>query len=130
MVQFMKDKPTKWGFKLWVVTNVSGYTIDLNIYTGKAEEFSECGLAIDIVMRLVEPFWFQGYESFCDNFYTSPTLFQNLLKVGIHATGILRTNQRGVSDSIVIVEIKLFLQSKTIHCGVGFYYRECDSTSV
>ena len=128
MVQFMKDKPTKWGFKLWVVADVSGYTIDFNIYTGKAEEYSQCGLANDVVIRLVEPFWFQGYEAFCENFYTSPTLFRNLLEVGIRATGTLRTNQRGVPDGVM--EMKLFLQSKSIRRGIGFYYRECDSASV
>ena len=60
MVQLMKDKSTKWGFKLWVVAYVSCYTIDFNIYTEKTEKYSECGLANIVVMRLVEPFWFQG----------------------------------------------------------------------
>ena len=32
----MKDKPTKWGMKLWVVSDaVTGYTYDFEVYTGK-----------------------------------------------------------------------------------------------
>ena len=34
--QCMKDKPTKWGMKLWVVADtVTGYTYDFEVYTGK-----------------------------------------------------------------------------------------------
>ena len=33
--QYIKDKPTKWGFKLWVLADSqSGYTVDFNVYTG------------------------------------------------------------------------------------------------
>ena len=35
--QYMKDKPTKWGVKLWVLADCdNGYTIDFNVYIGKA----------------------------------------------------------------------------------------------
>ena len=33
---YMKDKPTKWGMKLWVVADVvTGYTYDFEVYTRK-----------------------------------------------------------------------------------------------
>ena len=35
LIQFMRNKPVKWGFKLWVIANPSGYTLDFNVYTGK-----------------------------------------------------------------------------------------------
>ena len=107
MIQYMKDKPTKWGFKLWVVADMSGYTVDFNIYTGKAEQSSEYGLTYDVVMKLVQPFHFQGYQVFVDNYYSSPTLFLNLLEVDIRATGTLRTYRRGVPATVV--ELKAFL---------------------
>ena len=71
MVQYMKQKPIKWGFKLWVVADTTGYTIDFNIYTGKRES-TEHGLASQVIMTLVEPFMFQGYEVFTDNFLHEP----------------------------------------------------------
>ena len=34
--QFNKDKPIRWGIKLWVLADSSnGYTIDFNVYIGK-----------------------------------------------------------------------------------------------
>lgn len=30
MIQYMKNKPTKWGFKLWVIADPSGFTCDFN----------------------------------------------------------------------------------------------------
>lgn len=51
--QFMKDKPTKWGIKLWVLADSSnGYTIDSNIHNGKTagRDISEHGLGYDVVL--------------------------------------------------------------------------------
>ncbi len=28
MIQYMKNKPTKWGFKLWVIADPMGFTCD------------------------------------------------------------------------------------------------------
>lgn len=56
MRQFMKDKPTKWGIKLWVLADSSnGYTIDFDIYIGRGagRNVSEHGLGYDVVMRLM-----------------------------------------------------------------------------
>jgi len=35
LIQYMRNKPTKWGFKLWAIADPSGYTLDFNVYTGK-----------------------------------------------------------------------------------------------
>ena len=128
MIQYMKDKPIKWGLKVWVVADTSGYTINYNIYTGKGEECSEHSLAHDVVMKLVEPFAFQGYEVFVDDFYSSPILFQNLLDLEIHATGTLRLNRWGVPDSVK--ELKSSLEAKMFGRGNGFYYRKTNSPLV
>ena len=70
----MKNKPTtcKWGFKWWVVADMSGYTLDFDVYVGKAEKYSGDCLAHDVIMNFLQPYWFQGYEVIIDNFYTSP----------------------------------------------------------
>ena len=73
MVQYMRNKPVKWGFKLWVLADTSGYTIDFNVYTGK-EESTDHGLTFKVVVDLIEPFWFQGYEVYTNNYYSSPSL--------------------------------------------------------
>jgi hypothetical protein len=128
--QYMKDKPTKWGFKYWVIADILGYTIDFNVYYGAAqeEEVNPNGLAYAIITKLVEPFRYQGYQVYCDNFYTSPTLFADLFSDGIPATGTLRTNRRGVPA--IVKDMKAALDSKRIQRGTGYYYRELDTPMV
>ena len=87
----MKDKPSKWGYKYWVLANILGYTVDFNLYCGAARtESYDHGLANVVIMELVEPFRFQGYQIFCNNFYSSPKLFTNLLEDEISATGTIQ----------------------------------------
>ena len=95
--QYIRDKPTKYGIKLWVLADSSnGYTVDFNVYIGKAvgHEVSENGLGYDVVMRLIQPFLDQGYHLFVDNFYTSVTLFKDLFARGVPATGTIRETRR------------------------------------
>ena len=49
----MKDKPTKWGLKLWVLADsTNGYTVDFNVYIGKdaSKDTSEHGQGYDVVV--------------------------------------------------------------------------------
>ena len=91
--QYMKNKPTKWGFKLWVLADMTRYTVDFDIYTGRTTEKSDSGLSHDVVMQLVPPLAYQGYELYCDNFYSRPALFEALNQFGITATGTFRSNR-------------------------------------
>jgi len=95
--QYIKDKPTKWGIKLWVLADSSnGYTIDFDIYIGKAagRDVSANGLGYDVVMKLMQPYLNQGYHLFVDNFYTSVTLFKTLFTRGVPATGTIVETRR------------------------------------
>ena len=126
MVQYVRNKPVKWGFKLWVVADTTGYTVDFNIYTGK-DDNTEQGLTFNVVMELLEPFVFQGYEVFTDNYYSSPTLFDALLNIGICATGTLRTNRIGVPASVVA--LKNALEQK-VERGTGYYVRKSSTVFI
>ena len=95
--QFIKDKPTRWGIKLWVLADSSnGYTIDFNIYIGRAagQDVSEHGLGYDVVMRLMSPYFNRGYHLFVDNFYSSLILFKDLFDRGVLATGTILETRR------------------------------------
>ena len=88
----MKDKPTKWGVKLWVLADsANGYTVDFNVYIGKdaTKGISENGLGYDVVMQLMESFLDQGYHLYLDNFYTSPKLLHDLFLLATPATAFL-----------------------------------------
>ena len=96
--QYIKDKPTKWGIKLWVLADSSnGYTVDFNVYIGRAagRDVSENGLGYDVVVRLMQPFLNQGYHLYIDNFYTSSVLLRYLFQQGVPTTGTIRENSRG-----------------------------------
>ena len=95
--QFIKDKPTKWGIKLWVLADSSnGYTVDFNIYIGRAagREVSANGLGYDVVMRLMTPYFDKGYHLFVDNFYSTVILFRDLFDNGVLATGTILDSRR------------------------------------
>ena len=96
MRQYIRDKPTKWGFKLWVIADSStGYTYDFNIYIGRRAQASEHGLSYDVVLTLVEDLMNQGYKLYMDNFYTSMKLLTDLKKNRVWACGTTNTNRRG-----------------------------------
>ena len=126
--QYIKNKATKWGFKYWVLSDPTGYTLDFNIYQGSTAVRSERGVAYDAVMELIQPFRFQGYHLYCDNFYSSPGLFEELHDDGIYATGTLRTDRKEVPKQIQ--QMKMALNKSDVSRGNGFYWREKDSKVV
>lgn len=80
--QYMKVKPTKRGYKLFVLADsASGYTWNFSVYTGKSESSISHGLSYSAVLDLL-PFSLlgRGYTLYLDHFYTSPALFQYLHK--------------------------------------------------
>ena len=60
----------------------------------------DIGVTHAVVLKLVEGLEGRGYHVYMDNFYTSPTLFQDLRCLGFGACGTVRTNQRGVPDEM------------------------------
>lgn len=101
--QYIKDKPTKWGIKLWVLADSSnGYTVDFNVYIGKAARtnVSEHGLGYDVVMKLMQPFLHQGYCLYIDNFYTSVALMKELFQQGVPATGTIVETRTGFPQNL------------------------------
>ena len=101
--QHKKNKPTKWGIKLWVLADrLNGYTCDFEVYIGRhaGHEVSENGLGYDVVMKLVTPLMNQGYHLYFDNFYTSVRLVKDLFQGLIPATGTAAQNRRGFPESM------------------------------
>ena len=100
--QFNKDKPTRWGIKFWVLADSSnGYTVDFDVYVGKVEgqNVSAKGLGHDVVMKLMDSYFHQGYHLYVDNFYTSVTLFKDLFARGVRATGTIRDTRRDFPEN-------------------------------
>ena len=95
--QYIRDKPTKWGMKLWVVADPeTGYTYNFDVYLGRnSGKQAEGGLAYNVVMKLVRRLAGKGYRIFFDNFYTTVKLLKDLFLMGIGACGTILSNRRG-----------------------------------
>lgn len=101
MKQYIKDKPTKWGFTLWILASSdSGYTYKFQVYTGKRLTQTNNGLGYDVVMGLMDGLFRQGYHLFCDNFYSSPKLCSDLFQRGCFMTGTIRENRIGFPKNL------------------------------
>uniref|UniRef100_A0A3Q0R7S0 PiggyBac transposable element-derived protein domain-containing protein n=1 Tax=Amphilophus citrinellus TaxID=61819 RepID=A0A3Q0R7S0_AMPCI len=85
--QDIKNKPTKWGIKLFVLSDNTGYT---------------GGLSFDAVMSLVNKSYLgSGYHIYCDNFYTSPALFHHFYDLGFGACGTFRDTRVGIPKTTI-----------------------------
>ncbi|KAG5887482.1 hypothetical protein JTB14_006968 [Gonioctena quinquepunctata] len=68
--QYMPMKPTKRGFKIWVMACAkSGYMLSFKIYEGKGSEDIEGTLGERTVLTLAEDYLNKGYCLFYDNFF-------------------------------------------------------------
>ncbi|XP_030290878.1 piggyBac transposable element-derived protein 4-like isoform X2 [Sparus aurata] len=100
MKQYMRNKPTKWGYKLFVLADsATGYTWNFSVYTGKSDR-SNVSPARDlsyssVVDLLPYSLLGGGYILYVDNFYTSPALFTDLHQKHIACCGTIRRNRVG-----------------------------------
>jgi DNA excision repair protein ERCC-6 len=97
MKQYMKSKPIRWGFKLWVrACSKTGYVYEFDIYTGRKAQETEFGLGESVVLQLTEKIVDSGIIVAFDNFFTSPALMNKLHDRGLRAVGTVRTNRKNL----------------------------------
>ena len=95
--QYMKDKPTKWGIKVFVLSDaVNGYVCRIQVYTGKVVDLDrqDVGLCTRVVLELLDGLEANHPKIYMDNYYTSPTLFLALYRKGVNACGTARANRK------------------------------------
>ena len=88
--QYVRNKPHKWGMKVFPHAGFSGILYDFEVYMGKGnvKNFSPLGISGDIVLRLVEGLpKGKNYKMFMDNWFTSFSLMCALKETGILALG-------------------------------------------
>ena len=97
----MPKKPTKWGMKTWVLADArNGYVYNWKLYTGKdTSSTSGKGLGHQVVLELVQDLVGNEHTIYVDNFYTSLSLFTDLIQLGFKACGILNPNRHGITHS-------------------------------
>ena len=94
--QYIKNKPTRWGIKIWCIADQSGYLLDFQVYTGKgAVAASKHGVGYDVVMALSARYLFKYHHVFYDNFFASVPLANDLLRRKTYCCSTFRTNRKG-----------------------------------
>ena len=58
-------------------------------------------------MKLINPFFDQGYHLYVDNFYTSVTLFKDLFALGVPNTGTILESKR---DFLLVISDVYFVK--------------------
>lgn len=99
--QYMPSKPHKWGYKFFVLSGVSGFAYDFEIYTGQENDPKfrrsyepDLGAAANVVVRLSRIIPDNcKYRLYFDNYYTSLDLVTHLANRGIYSHGTVRRNR-------------------------------------
>jgi hypothetical protein len=121
MKQYIKDKPTKWGFKLWAMCcPSSGYFYSVCVYAGKGSTEHVHGLATDSVLDVVDRGDVRkGSVIFTDRWFSSPLLIFELSKRGCFGVGTVQLNRSGLPA------MKMNKSTKTnpIPAGTSYKFR-------
>ena len=125
--QYIRNKPHKWGLKLWARAGSEGILHDFDVYQGSASagtNRSELGVSGDVVMNMTKKLEEgKGFKVYADNLFSSPPLVKKLKEKGIWYTGTVRENRlkgchlkpekemkkqgRGDMDSLVDVDANI-----------------------
>ena len=75
----------------------------MDLVTGK--KVSEKGLVKRVVKDLVEPFDGSNHVLYCDNYYSSGPLVEELARKKIYFAGTIRKNAKGFPESLKSVKL-------------------------
>ncbi|XP_063324883.1 piggyBac transposable element-derived protein 3-like [Pelmatolapia mariae] len=109
--QYMPRKPAKYGIKIWVTCDVAtSYPWKMEIYTGKSPGSSrEVNQGMRVVLQLTEGL--QGHTVTCDNFFTSFSLAEELLRRKLALVGTIRRNKPELPPQLVQLRQRKILSS-------------------
>lgn len=93
--QFIRNKPHRWGFKVFARAGMSGLVYDFMVYTGKAMKLpGNLGVAGNVVMKLVENLSEnKNFKLYFDNWFTSVDLVCLLKQQSIWSVATIRSNR-------------------------------------
>ena len=94
--EFIKGKPTRFGFKIWVMCTPAGELICCVPYARANTNIFQYGLSqgSNVLYDLVERVkLIPGSKVVCDNLFTSLGLMDHLSKKGIGVLGTMRQNR-------------------------------------
>lgn len=97
--QYNPKKPHKWGYKAYVLSGVSGFSYDFEIFAGAQSNViipgaPDLGVSSNVVARLTQSVpRHVNYKIFFDNWFTSVPLMVYLRKEGLLSLGTVRATR-------------------------------------
>lgn len=101
--QSLRNKPIRFGFKVWVLATVSGYVVSFDLYQGKGlgvnttSNVKAVGAAAASVLDVLDSLTVEkklfAYHIFADNFFTSHKLIDVLVEKNYQYTGTIRQDR-------------------------------------
>ncbi|KAI8432777.1 hypothetical protein MSG28_013736 [Choristoneura fumiferana] len=96
--RYNPNKPHKWGYKIYVLSGVSGFAYKTEVETGTENIVNQgepdLGASSNVVMRLSRMIpRHENFRLYFDNYFTSLLLLEYLAKQGILALGTIRRNR-------------------------------------
>ena len=106
--QYLPAKPTKFGIKVWERASPhNGYCHEFQVYTGKKDgQGREDNLGTRVVKDLTRKITAKGHHVYMDNFFSNPTLFEDLGKEGIYCCGTARGTRKGMPETLKNAKLK------------------------
>lgn len=90
---YMKGKPVRFGYKLWMLCTFDGYPLKIIPYQGRSEA-KDIPLSHRVVTSLLDIVKNPAEHTvYMDNFFSSHTLFVGLKEKGFFATGTVRAGR-------------------------------------
>jgi hypothetical protein len=114
--QYNPSKPARFHVKLFQVCEAtSSYIVGFNIFTGtgschkdEASSDPEATVTTKTVLTLLKDcdLCFKGHSIYMDNYYNSPALLEELLERDTLGCGTVRSNRKGLPESLVKANLK------------------------
>ncbi|KAJ8943326.1 hypothetical protein NQ314_009786 [Rhamnusium bicolor] len=95
--QYNPKKPHKWGYKVFILSGISGFSYDFDFYVGTIDpepDYPDLGASSNVVVKLAKTIPQNlNHKLFFDNWFSSIRLLVYLTKIGILPIGTIRANR-------------------------------------
>jgi hypothetical protein len=100
--QYIPKKHKRFGTKIYKLCDSLGYTYDMSMYLGNQRQHATAQITAmhGMVLQVLQRDEGLGYKIFMDNYFTTPTLFDDLFQQKINACGTVRHDRCGMPQDI------------------------------
>lgn len=114
--QYIPSKRSRFGIKTFsIVDEETKFIVNSIVYAGKNHELKfstkDFGYGGAIALELMEPYFNKNHHLYCDNWFVSPILAEELLSRNTYVCGTLRKNRKHIplmKEKLKRGEIKVF----------------------